>query len=198
MKIQPNYFKYHQPANFKLQSFGSMAICDVQPTIESNIKNAKNGFIGITTIRDEFKNQVEVEIHKRDLGSEEFYHLKTKEGKNLGSIALKVKRVDMLDEYNYIYIENLNNKSVTDNHTESKFSGIGTRLMQIALQRSKEEELEGRIKLDADSDAIPFYENLGFVYDDLDFSINNNLSNSQRMFLPNENMDILENYHGKL
>ena len=162
--VQPNYKNnYIQKPTFK-----SKAIIDT--VRNKNIGSMPLGFIGkIKTIKTNGQ-EVWVNVIKSKYSDYEIYKLTDDFEKVIGSIEMRFNRYTWRtqNEQDHVFVSELRNFSNprTPYYKDGleEYKRVGTRLLQIALQRSYEDSCDGNIQLVAKNrkEVLGFYKNLGF------------------------------------
>lgn len=199
MKIQNISNNYHFYPQSKISFKASMPIETLK---QVNISQAKNGFIGKITALTKNGKETFLSVYKYASFLKEIYFLKDNAENVIGEIELKFKKFHNYDkgafktDPSHVYVETLRNYS--DPKTPFYRQGleehkrVGARLLQIALQRSKEEGCNGNIELKSRIESFNFYYALGFENASLGWG-----SDPYKLYLPPKAKEALETrYNG--
>lgn len=194
-----------------------------------NIGKMPDGVIGYTHIQDAKGNKVKVQIEKSTKAIGESYSLKDLEGNELGSRKLVIEKADKKKKINYgpidnpiktkgyLYLKQLDSYAskcpLSDVQSKTPYTGIGTRLQQIALERSFEEGFKGHMELGGIAASLGFHYKNGFrpvkkLHNgfNIEKEILDSIQNKETiknikiasMYMPPENIDILRKKYGGL
>ena len=200
MKIQNitnNYYIYSQEkTSFK-------ASTPVKNLKHVNIGQTKNGFIGKVKALKANGEEAFLNVYKYASFLKEIYFLKDESENIIGEIELKFKKFHDYDkatfktDSSHVYVETLRNYS--DPKTPFYRQGlkehrrVGAKLLQLALQRSKEEGCNGNIELKSRIESFDFYYALGFKNASLGWG-----SDPYNLYLPPKEKEALEKRYGGL
>lgn len=164
-----SYNKYLKPA--KKTVFRSAG--KIETIGRSHIGNKPDGFIGLVKVFDKDGKDVFLNAFKEVDFYGEIYTLKDVLNRTIGKLDLKICKEYGYEKFSYdedpshIFVNELKNYSNPNTpyyfRGLNNYKGVGTRLLQLALKRSYEEDCNGNIELNSKKDAINFYKLLGFV-----------------------------------
>ena len=196
--IRQNYYKHNTYTS--------------QPSFKSKIKTEKiqninlgllpKGYIGkIEVIKADGQKEL-LNLVKSAYHDYELYSLMDETKNIIGSISFRFNKYQWkyYNEKNHLFVSELRNFSNPTTPYYKKgldeYKHIGTKLLQLALMRSFENECDGNIELIAKNkqEVINFYKNSGFKQ-------NKNVSiyeNPYRFYLDENNKDFLANKYGGL
>lgn len=156
------------PAQDTVQFSGRNKTKPLIITFNDNEKEIRYPFtpVGTAEVYDRTaKVPVHVEIMKQDVikhidGKEirgETYELKHQTEK-IGSMTLEFNHLP-----DHVYMFSI------DNHQRGRFHGVGSQLVQLAVERSQQLGAGGRLKLDTTEDSIGFHFGMGFRCDNAEY-----------------------------
>jgi len=161
-----------------------------------NIGSLPDGIIGKIKVFDKNGKEVLFDVFKNveDSGLE-IYKILDKKRNILGDIEFKPT---IEGNIKHIWVEHLVNHSSLyhkyRNESLGDYTGIGTRLMQIALKRSYETGCRGDIELFTTTTGKDFYRKIGLK----DYLSEYSYFQDHRMYLPEENKRYLAERYGGL
>ena len=162
ISIQNNKFAYNKKC--KNISFKN----NIHSLSRLNIGTASEGYIGKVKVRKGL-NTVFLDVYKKILGnSTENYTIQNDKNDIIGNINLLIiKPLDVSWNSNvsqYVFVDELRNFSHPQTPYHNKkleyFKDIGTRLLQIAEQRSYEANCDGNIKLVSKQESMQWYKDI--------------------------------------
>lgn len=190
----------------KQPSFGSRF--NIETLSNTHIGNCLNGFIGKIKVRStDTPNQI-LKVFKSVANNSEEYRLLDNSNNLIGLIDLKICKDNRTyyrpeGDTSHVFIKELKNFSTPQTPYHNKklpqYKDIGTRLLQIALRRSKEADCFGNLKLIAKGEAKPFYEKVIGMQEEFPVgSPARRFNNPNTMYLPEEAKIHLDKLQGGL
>lgn len=200
MKIQNVSKKFY---NYPLAKPSFKSAMPIETLKLANIGQAKNGFIGKLKTLNASGEETFLNVYKYASFLKEIYFLKDNAENVIGEIELRIKKFLDYDKASFkadpshVYVETLRNYS--DPKTPFYRQGlkehkrVGTRLLQIAFQRSKEEGCNGNIELKSRIESSDFYYAIGFKKASLGWG-----SDPYNLYLPPEAKEPFSKRYGGL
>ena len=198
MNIQAISIYNYQSSRYKYQTkptFNGL-FSKTKSLSKLNIGSLPDGIIGQVKVLNKNGKEVVFDVLKNveDSGLE-IYKIIDKKRNILGDIEFKPT---IEGNTKHIWVEHLVNHSSLyhkyRNESLGNYTGIGTRLMQIALKRSKEAGCNGDIELFTTKTGKDFYKKIGLK----DYLSDYSYYRQHKMYLPEENKEFLANRYGGL